>query len=53
VGLGHEGGTALLAIDNELDVLAVVVKSVEHGQVAFAGDSKGVGYALFKQALHK
>jgi len=53
MGLGHEGGPALLAVDDELDVFAVAVKAVEHGQIALAGNAKGVGHALFDQALHQ
>ena len=36
-----------------LDVFAVAVEAVEHGQVAFAGHAKGVGHALGDQALHQ
>ena len=35
VGVGHEGGAALLAVDDEADV--GVVQRVEHVQIAFAG----------------
>ena len=48
---GHEGRAAFLAADDEFNVLAVAVKTVEHGQVAFAGDTEGVGHALGHQAL--
>lgn len=42
VGVGHEGGAALLAVDDEADV--GVVQRVEHVQVAFAGYAEsGVG----------
>jgi len=39
VGFGHEGGAALLAVDDEAD--ARVVQGVEHVEVAFARHAKG------------
>ncbi len=51
MGLGHESGTALLPVDHKLDLVAVEVKAVQHRQITFAGDTKGVGHALFDQTL--
>ncbi len=51
VRLGHEGGPAFLAIDDEADLVAVRVKAVEHGEVAFARHAERVGRALGHQAF--
>ena len=51
VRLGHEGGPALLAIDDETNLVAIRVKAVEHSQVAFTRYAECVCHALRHQAL--
>jgi hypothetical protein len=50
---GHEGGTALLAVDHKLDLVAVQMEAIQHRQIAFAGYAKRVGCALLDKALHQ
>ena len=51
VRLGHEGGTALLPADDEVDRVAVLVKAVQHRQIAFARHAERVGDALGQKAF--
>jgi hypothetical protein len=53
VGLGHVGGAALLPVDHEADLVAVLVEAVERGQVALTRHTEGVGHALRHQAFDK
>jgi len=46
LGLGHEGGTAFLAAGHEADAVTVLVKAVEHGQIAFARHAETGLHAL-------
>ena len=49
--LGHERRAALLAAGDEADALAVLVKAVEHGEVAFARHAEGAIDALRDQGF--
>jgi hypothetical protein len=51
--IGHEGRPTLLATSDELDAVAVQMKTVEHGQVAFARYAKRMGNALGQEAFDK
>jgi hypothetical protein len=53
VGFGHEGGTALLPVGDEADLLATGMKAVEHREVTFTRDAEGMGNALGHKALNK
>ena len=53
LGFGHEGRPTLLAASDELDAVAVQMKTVEHGQVAFAWHAKRMGNALGQEAFDK
>ena len=53
LGFGHKGRPALLAVHHKTDLLTVGMKTIQHRQIAFAGYAKGVGDALFDQALHQ
>ena len=53
LGLGHESRTALLAIGDELNVLFVGVKPIEHGQKTFARHTKGMCHALMDQTFNQ
>jgi hypothetical protein len=51
--LGHEGGAAFLPAGHEADAVAVFVKAVQHGQVAFARHAEGGVHALGDQGFHQ
>jgi GNAT superfamily N-acetyltransferase len=51
MGLSHEGGATLLAVDDEVDLVGVAVKAVQHGQIALARYTKRVRDALCHQAF--
>jgi hypothetical protein len=51
--LGHESGTTLLPIDDELDLRSVFVEAIQHCQKALSWHTKGMGDALFNQALNQ
>ena len=53
LGLGHESRTTFLAIGDELDVLFVGIKTIQHSQKTFAGNTKGVGHALMNQTFNQ
>jgi hypothetical protein len=53
VGFGHEGGTALLPIRDETDLLATGMKTVEHREVTFTRNAERMGDALGHKALNK
>ncbi len=53
VRLRHEGRTTLLPVDDELDLIAVTVKSIQHRQIAFARYAKGMCDTLFNKALNQ
>jgi hypothetical protein len=49
--IGHEGRPALLSVDDKTNPVLVGMKAVQHGQIALARNAKGMGHALFNQAL--
>ena len=53
MGLGHEGGTALLPVDDEFDLVGVGMKAVQRRKVALARHAKCVGDALGDQAFNQ
>ena len=50
VGVGHEGGAAFLAVDDQADA-ARVVQRVEHREVALAGNAERVVDAVDQQLV--
>ena len=53
MGLGHESRAALLAVDDELDLIPVEVKAVQHRQITLARHPKRVRDSLGHKALHQ
>jgi hypothetical protein len=51
--LGHESGTTLLPIDDELDLRPVFVEAIQHRKKALTWHTKSVGDSLFNQALNQ
>jgi hypothetical protein len=51
--LGHESRAAFLPAGNEADLLAVFMKAVQHGQIAFARHTEHGVDALCDQCLHQ
>ena len=51
--LGHEGGAALLPAGDEADVVTVLMKTIQHRQVALAGHTEAGVHALCHQGLHQ
>jgi hypothetical protein len=50
---GHEGGPALLAANDKLDLLSVQVKAVQRSQVTFTRNTERMGNALGQKAFNK
>ena len=53
VRLSHKGGTPLLAVDDELDLVGVAMKAVKHCQITFARHAKHLLDTLRDQALNQ
>ena len=51
MGLGHEGRTPLLPVDDEADAVPAGMEPVKDRKVAFAGHAESVGHALLDQAF--
>ena len=53
MGFGHESRAALLAVDDELDLSPVQMKTIQHRQVTLARHTKRMRYTLGHKALHQ
>jgi hypothetical protein len=53
LGVGHEGRPTLLAVGDELNLVLVGMKTVQHRKVTFAGHTKRMGHALRDQAFNQ
>ena len=49
--LGHEGGTALLPVDDEFNIVFVGMKAVQHRQKTLPRNAKSVGHPLGNEAF--
>jgi hypothetical protein len=53
VGFGHEGCSALLPANHELDLALTRMQPVEHSQITFTRNAEGVGDALGDQTVNE
>jgi hypothetical protein len=51
MGLGHECSATFLAIDDELDLIAMPMKAIQNRQVTFPRHPKGVSNTLSNQTF--
>jgi hypothetical protein len=49
--IGHEGRSTLLATSDEFNLTLILVKAIQHSQVAFAWHTKSVRHALGDQTF--
>lgn len=53
VGLRHVRGAPFLPADDEADLLARVMERVEHGEIAFSGDSERDVHSMDFECVHQ
>jgi hypothetical protein len=53
MGFGHERSPTFLSVDDELNLVTVEVKAIQHRQITLARHTKRVGDTLFDQTLHQ
>jgi hypothetical protein len=53
IRLGHEGGAALLAADDQLDPLARVVQRVDHRQITLTRNAERGVYTMRAERVHQ